>query len=67
MQEVIFQARFDNVAHYGNAKKTVCSLRYLMDHIRYIHLEVFALDGIFTQRGNFKGFETSGWKLRIIS
>jgi len=56
MQEEIFQERFDNAAPNGNAKKTVSSLRYLMDHIRYIHLEVFALDYICTQRGNFKGF-----------
>jgi len=38
-----------------------------MDRIRCTHLEVFALDYIFTQGGNFKGFETSERKLRIIS
>jgi len=67
MQEVIFQGRIDNAAYYGKATKIVCSLRYLIDHIRYTRLEVFALDYIFTQRGNFKGFETSEWNLRIIS
>ena len=67
MQEVIFQGRFDNAAYHGKAKNIVCSLRYLMDHIRYTHLEVFALDYIFTKRGHFKGFETSEWNLRITS
>jgi hypothetical protein len=38
-----------------------------MDHIRCIHLEVLALDYIFTQGGNFEGFGTSEQKLRIIS
>lgn len=61
MQEVIFQGRFDNTPYYRKATKTVCSLWYLMNHIRYIHMEVFALDHIFTQRGNFKGF----WNLRM--